>query len=437
MPLLTTLGSLYETKQAPPLPLNVSALSLSRSTGYNLIANYTEQFLNPPPYDYPITYYGKLKSSPNRYTSTTTSNSTMTFTRVPPFDTYNATVWASTVIGNSSGVVSGNIFVSSNLVANGNTVITNAYSLTINPSGTEVDIGTTTGRLLRYSRNTTTGQLTLLSNTFIANGVIDSMIYSTSGNYLYLYGNTGQTIYKYDISSNAFNQTGLSNVSRSSPIENQLFDGGTIATGRVAGSYCIITYTADANGNLTYANRVADGSNYTGPGNYRPYFNTRTNYMVIGHSGTGNAQMNLYNISGTTIAFRNRYTFFLSSNNTSTIANTSIVANSIYVTLSNTISNQLRSFSYTSNLMTAIQTSNVASEGYIFCPVEPQSNSDITGVYYNGNITGQRNGNGVLTILSNSASYSANFLTRSAIPSDTNHVYVLNGSTLTVYNVTS
>jgi hypothetical protein len=438
MPLFCTLGSLYEFKTIVPKPLPPENVTLSRLPGYNLQANYTSTPL--PPYYFTETYTGKL-SNLNYYNSSSNTTS-MDFSKVSPYSNYYATIFTTTVTGTSFGANSPNFYMTSNLIANGNTTIANATALIAAPNGTEVSLGTTNGYLLRYSRNNSTGQLTLLSNTFIANNQITSLTYSADSNFLYIMANNGAQIYNYNLSSNTFAQTGLTNLrSVGTFLDCRIFcnnnNNNIIAFGYTqnpfsGNDYRIQNYSRNTStGTLTLQQSVVVGSNFSPVTNWRPIYNGNA-HIVVGTGGNGNAQINLYTANSTTIAFQSRANLFLNSNNTNAMNSVCLIGNSAYINLGNNIN----SYNFTTTF-TSIGNINTGNVGFPFCPVQPASNARTSILLYNGSLTYRRNSNGTLTLDSSSSSFLAgNSNTQATIPDDTKHVYALRGNTLTVYNVT-
>lgn len=441
MPVFSTLGSLYEFKEFSAKPPPIGGLTLTRVTpGYGLNANWTFQGALPP--YYPITYIGRLNPGNTLVTSNTT---TMDFT-APPFNTYNATIVANNIVGNSLGVTSSNVTMTGNLVSNGNIAIANASAITISPSGNEVDVGTLGGSLLRYSRNTSTGQLTLLSNTSIATG-ITSLSYSADGNFLYIFANSGSRIYSYNMNSNTFVQTGGNNVTSEGNIfastnsPSMVVGFGYVSNPPFGSNYSVITYSRNTTtGNLTQSACVQVGTNFTSTFIWEPSYNGNGNAVVGVSDGNGNAQLSLYNIAANgTIAFQNRANLFLNqgSNNTNTIASVTLVSNTAYVNLGNSIN----AYSF-ANTLTNIGNTFIGIRGrpHSPMPLSYSANPLNTVIYYNGNITYQRNTNGTLTLRSNSASYTSGNATQLANGTavtavDTRHVYLLVGNTVSIYNV--
>lgn len=444
MPVFSTLGALAEFKEVIAKPLPVSNINITRNNGYNLTVTFTPNIVLPP--NYSVNYFGTLNNS-NAYFSNS-NTTTLTFSRIPPLLDYFATVSAQNLAGNSLPTNSSNYFMSSNLVANGNINISNASVITISPNDLELNVGTTTGYLLRYSRNIATGQLSLLSNTNIcaacSSPSITSLEYSNDGNFLYIYGNSGSRIYNYNINSSSFATTGLSNVFLGNIAASKLYcnedNTNLIAMGLVGSpaTYRFINYSRNTStGNLTLVQTVGVQGWITSISKNIPAYNYAGNLMVGVNDNSGNAFINYYTWSGNTIDFQNRGNIFVSSNANSIFQNIIMVQNTAHLNIGNAI----KSYSYTTSVsgFNSIGNITTTTDGFLYCPIVPTVSSN-TILYYNGNVTfakkaGTTSNN--LVLYSNSNSYSANYNSSVVNSYDTLHAYVLTGNTLSIYNILS
>lgn len=184
MPVFSTLGSLAEFKRGYTFPNAVSNIIITRPIGYDINVSFTIGNTIPP--GLPETYFAT--TIPGNFSNSSTNNN-ITITKIDPLETYNVIVYANNA-GGSNNTTSNSFYMSSNLVANGNVTIANLVTMDIAPNSNQLCAITSTGRLLRYSRNNSTGQLTLLANTLIANNVLLDAKYSSDGNFIYILGRT-------------------------------------------------------------------------------------------------------------------------------------------------------------------------------------------------------------------------------------------------------
>jgi len=450
MPVFSTLGSLAEFRQGYTKPNKPNSLTFNRGLGYDLSVLITPGNVIPP--GLPESYYAI--TSPLLY-SNTSNTTTIQFLKMDPYYNYDVAVYANNIAGNSSAT-SANYYMSSNIVANGNITIANASAFTISPNGGEVDVTTSSGRLLRYTRNANTGQLTLLSNTSIANINLTSVVYSADGNFLYMYGtNTSSnvnTIYNYRIS----NSTVISSIVTNALTGNTFYVNQNFLYSSPDNKSIIATgYEEISFGNLrphiwNYSRNTTSGNLTLYQSNFIPVLsntatantfvsamvipdNNNTLYLAVSDGATtSRADISVYSRNTSNTYLAHVSTVNLYQNTTATLYDikstddyTSVYVSqhpySLYTYSRNTSTGNL-SFIQTSNTSTVIPDTIITpANSAVFTPSKSFSRNP---------------GSGTLTLESSSSSFSNASTKNAVISNDNRNIYALSGSILTIFNIT-
>jgi hypothetical protein len=455
MPVFCTSGSLAEFRQGYVPPNAVSNVTITRNDGYDITVNYTPAPILPP--NLPQNYVAI--ASPGSFSNTSTGNSIL-LQKLDPLVTYNATVYANNIAGCSQPSTSSPYYMSSNLVANGNISIANTTGITISPAGTEVDVITSTGRLLRYTRNTSTGQLTLLANVNVGNTYLTSVDTSADGNFIYMYGkNTStdlQVIYSFSKSNSAIVTTG-------NPGAN-VFSGNLGV--QTLGLDCKLVTTPDnksviATGYIgSFGNRVPHIINYsrnTTTGNLTLYqsafqpilsngaVNPNTEIVrVCVPFDSKNLYIGIWNTSSVSASDISIYTRNTSNTNLTHLSTTSLFSNAggqlhnVFASFDGTSiygSQSIYVYNYQRNTSTgSISLVGNVNAGQFIVAGLSVANTILLGS--GSNATFQRDtSTGALTHFSNSASFGVT--SEVVYSSDNKNVYAVSGSGLTIYNISA
>lgn len=176
----STLGAAAQFRQGYITPYPVSNAVATRTKGYNVDITFTPNTINT---GLTITYIAN--SNTGNFTGSSLSN-VITISNINAFYDYTFDVIANGGAGgNSAPVTTNNVYISSNLIANGNIAAGDADAFDISPDGTKIEV-VGGGSWEKYSRNNTTGILTYLGfQNFTGYDSATDVKYSADGNFIY------------------------------------------------------------------------------------------------------------------------------------------------------------------------------------------------------------------------------------------------------------
>lgn len=458
MPLKGTLGALKQFTQGYITPLPVSnANATPANPGLGATITFDANIYSGAPETYTAI------SNTGGFSNTSTSNSIYVITA--PFANYYYNITASSAGGNSPSVATNNVFIGCNVVANGNIAISSgATDIAINASGTEVSVITNTRVWERYSRNTTTGQLTLSGSRNFGNGnSVISVAYCDDSIYIAGDRTTNNapygtfpttTIWQFDDQYNLLNIYGRGAQQSSSftysisPTYIRCADPGEIvylaaqwAPNTAWQPYLIPFFRSSSNGYLTGLTLV--NINAATGGNYSLSANISGDWQIPPDDGgayalyqeigvTGNSDVLAFDRNGNTISYVNKYTV---NSNLSTYNGLAVSSdsNNIYAFSANNINVFSRNTS--TSALTEIANISTANANYYNGVFGASSNVLFCG----GNNLFQRDGTGNLSAVGNSVSftYPANTNYYTIISPDNKNIYTLQNNNIAIFNIYS
>lgn len=441
MPFISTLGAAAEFRQGYITPFPVTNANVTRIEGYNVNVAFTPNTTNTGT---TVTYLAV--SNTGNFIGNSTSN-VITVNNIDPFFTYTFDVIANGGAGGNSlpTTTTNNVYMSSNLVANGNVTVANAVAFDMSPDGTNLHCVTSVGRFLRYSRNTSTGQLTLLGNSTISGfNTFNDITFSADGNYAYITGgNTSNNftgIIRYimangntSIVGNVGNVFGSRNII-ASPDNKSIF-----TTGRYSN---LVPFTLNYERNVSTGNLSLYQSAFVSS---IPNLSAATNLVEMLVTQDNKSLLQIWQNPAD-----DRYLFNYDRNTSNTYCTnqqsislgTQLAAfydlsaskdnKSVYTVRSDGIN--LFSRNTSTGTLTYVSTLAVGNNPY---SVEMPANSIMLAY----DTTFYRNlSNGTLTEYSNSASYTItanNNIIKTVVSPDSNNFYALTGNRIAIFNISS
>lgn len=449
MPLIGTIGSLAEFKQGYTVPNAVSNVTITRNKGYDITVNFDIGPLVPP--GLPETYFASTNVF--NYSNSSSGNS-IQLNKMNPLTNYTIVVSANNVAGgNSNGNSTQNsYYMSSNLTANGNIAVSNISGISIAPNGNQISAITSAGRLLQYSRNSSTGLLTLAANVLVANANLLDSTYSPDGNFIYIVGRNNSTnqnsIYNVRTSNNNVT-TGISN-SGFSKVVNTSYQPIVITASPDNKSIIVTGYS---NSSATSQISIFNYSRNTITGNltlFQSAFvpaisNAITQNSVIRDSAISFDNKNLYLTTGDAFSVSTADVAVLARNTSNTnLSNLSFINRfnlgagniicsndnlSVYV-IGGNAANSITAFSRDgAGNLTNIQT--------VTSPINTVSmNSPADTILLVDGATYKRNVNGTLSLESSHQSYDNN-VSEAVVSTDNKNVYGIWASNITIFDIGS
>jgi len=440
MPVFSTLGAIAEFRQGYITPFPPTNANVTRLEGYNVNVAFTPNTTNTGGL---VTYIAT--SNTGNFSGNTTGN-VITIGNINPFYTYTFDVLASSAGGNSPATTTtNNVYMSSNLVANGNITYSanNLVAFDISPNGGLVYAVSSVGRFLRYSRNSDTGQLSLLGNSNITGyNTFNDIVFSADGNFCYITGgNTSNNftgIINYNVAANTTTTTGnVGNVFGSRNIAASPDNKSIFTTGRYSNlAPFLLNYTRNTtDGNLSlYQSAILPNiAPYDASVNYRKMVVTKDNknFLIIWQILNGNTVLMNYprNTSNTYLNLASQDIDL--SNALPSYTDLTVSPDNISVYGIRTDSVNVFSRNTSTGILT--WTSNLTGYNNLYT-VEIPANS----IMLTGNVTFNRNlSNGNLTVESNSASYNGSSTISTVVSSDTKNLYKLRSNAISIFNITS
>ena len=432
----STLGAATQFRQGYITPFPVSNAVATRTKGYNVDITFTPNTINTGG---TITYIAT--SNTGNFTGNSLSN-TITISNINAFYDYTFNVVANSVGGNSTPVTTNNVYISSNLIANGNIASGGGNAFDISPDGMNVQV-VGGGSWEKYARNTTTGILTYIGfQNFTGYDSSTDVKYSADGNFIYFaVGNSSKgisRILKYTVSNANLSITGnVGNVfgDRKLQISN---DNKTLLS--------TFRYANLIPGTLNYVRNTVDGNLTLFQNGFSPNIsNLSAGTTLVEMIVTGDNK-NVLQLWQNTANERVLLNYTRNTSNTLLTLNQTIdLGNALaaYVDLNaspdgtsvyTARTGGINVFSRNTSTGTLTFVANISGNNPRSVEIPVNSVMLVSNTTYNRNLS-----NGNITVESNSSSYTytPNAIIKTLVSPDTKNLYTLTANNIGFFDITS